>query len=213
MPPAWSAMAYLWADGRRACRRVSVLFPAISVVLALFIWWLAGSGFALASHLATQSLRNLLALDTVVVLSAQAVCEALVLNNLGLDAATTAVQGLCFGAILVGIWAWSRRRSGAASLGSWTRVNPLEAAGAVLVVASFGLIFAARGVQSSFESMRTMGWYDAMAELGAVLFVLGWWSGPMESPPPRSVEPPRRAGAPGGRAVRGRVVRGPVASH
>ena len=184
------AMAYLWADGRRACRRCRYCSRSSR-------WsWLSSSGglraadSALASHLATQSLRDLLALDTVVVLSAQAVCEALVLNNLGLDAATTAVQGLCFGAILVGIWGWSRRRSHGASLGSWPRVNPLEAAGAVLVAASFGLIFAGRGVQSSFDGLRTMGWYDAMAELGAVLFALGWWCGPIESPPPRSVEPP-----------------------
>jgi hypothetical protein len=199
-PLFWSAgyaagpvgMAYLWADGRRACRRASVLFPAGSVVLALLIWRLAGSGFALASHLRAHPLGDLVSLDAAVACSAQAVCEALVLNNLGLDAATTAVQGILFSALLVGIWAWSRRRSGAPSLESWPRVNPLEAAGAVLVAASFGMIFAARGVDSSFDGLRTMGWYDAMAELGAVLFAFGWWSGPIKSPPPRSVEPPRR---------------------
>jgi hypothetical protein len=199
-PLFWSAgyaaglvgMAYLWADGRRACRRVSLLFPAVSVVLVLFIWRLAGNGFALATHLATPPVGILLPLDAAVAHSAQAVCEALVLNNLGLDAATTAGQGIMFGALLVGIWAWSRRRSGALSLESWPRVNPLEAAGAVLVAASFGMIFTARGVESSFDGLRTMGWYDAMAELGAVLFAVGWWSGPIESPPPRLVEPPRR---------------------
>jgi hypothetical protein len=186
------AMAYLWADGRRACRRVSVLFPAVSVLLGLVVWRLAGSGFALASHLSTRSFINLLPLHAMVAHSAQAACEALILNNLGLDAATTAGQAIFFGAVLIGIWAWSRRRSDAPSLESWPRVNPLEAAGAVLVVASFGMIFAARDVASSFDGLRTMGWYDAMAELGAVLFAFGWWSGPIESPLPRSVEPPRR---------------------
>ena len=186
------AMAYIWADGRRAYRRVSVLFPAVSVVLALFIWRLAGSGFAPANHLARRTLSDLLPLDAAVAHSAQAVCEALVLNNLGLDAATTAGQAMFFGALLIGIWAWSRRRSDAPGWGSWPRVNPLEAAGAVLVAATFGMIFAARGGASAFDGLRTMGWYDAMPELGAVLFAVGWWSGPIASPPPRSVDPPRR---------------------
>jgi hypothetical protein len=199
-PLFWSAgyaaglvgMAYLWADGRRACRRAAVLFPAASVVLALFIWRFAGRGFALASHLATQPLSNLLPLDSAVAHSAQAICEALLLNNLGLDAATTTGQAIFLGALLVGIWAWTRRRPDAAGLRSWPRVNPLEAAGAVLVAASLGMIFAARGVGSPFGGLRTLGWYNAMAELGAVLFAAGWWSGPIASPLPRSVEPPRR---------------------
>ncbi len=186
------AMAYLWADGRRACRRVAVIFPAISLFLALSVWQVAGNGFALASHCAKRSLTDLLPLGAVIAHASQAVCEALVLNNLGLDAETTGLQGIAFVTLLIGLWAWSRRDSIRPGPRSWPRLNPLESAGAALVAGSFGIIFAGRGVDGSFDGLRAMGWYDAMAELGAVLFIAGWWAGPTDSPPPSSLEPPRR---------------------
>jgi hypothetical protein len=185
-------MAYLWADGRRACRRAAAMLPATSVALALLVWCVVGKGFAPASHLAARSLGDVAPVAAMVAHTVQAVCEAMVLNNLGLDAATTAGQAIVLGALLVAFWAWSRRRADPAGSGPWPRLNPLEAAGAVLVAASFGMIFAARGIDYSFEGVRGMGWYDAIAELGAVLFVAGWWTGPIDSPPPRSIEPPRR---------------------
>ena len=105
----------------------------------------------------SRPLGGVLAVDAVVAHSAQAVCEALVLNNLGLDAATTAGQALVFTALLAGLWAWSRWRPGADGSPTWPRINPLEAAGAVLVIATFGLIFAARGTESGFDSLRGAG--------------------------------------------------------
>ena len=200
-PLFWSAgyaagpvgMAYLWADGRRACRRAAVIVAASSIAVAAVVWCVAGRGFAPASHIAARPLGGVLVADAVVAHSAQAVCEALVLNNLGLDASTTPGQALLFTALLAGFWAWSRRRSGPAGSSARTRINPLEAAGAVLVVATFGLIFAARGTESTFSSLRGLGWYDAMAELGAVLFVAGWCAGSSPSPPPSAIEPPGAA--------------------
>jgi hypothetical protein len=61
----------------------------------------------------------------------------------------------------------------------------------VLVAASFGMIFAVRGTETTFDNLRALGWYDAIPELGAVLFVSGWCSGHLESPPPKVIEPPR----------------------
>jgi hypothetical protein len=196
-PLIWSAgyaaapvgMAYLWADGRRACRRAAAMLAVGMFALIVLIWSVVGRGFAPASHVAARPVGGVLAADAVLSHSAQAVCEALILNNLGLDATTTAGQALLVVALLIGCWAWSRRRSGPSGSGPWPRINPLESAGAVLVIATFGLIFAARGTESGFDSLRGLGWYDAMAELGAVLFVAGWWSGRLPSPPTGAPEP------------------------
>jgi hypothetical protein len=199
-PLIWSAgyaaapvgMAYLWADGRRPCRRAAALLAACTLALIMLVWCVVGRGFAPASHVAARPLGGVLAADAVLTHSAQAVCEALILNNLGVDAPTTAVQGLLICTLLIGIWAWSRRRSGPTGSGLWLHINPLEAAGAVLVMATLGLIFASRGTESDYNSLRGLGWYDAMAELGAVLFVAGWRSGRLPSPPSGAPEPPGR---------------------
>jgi hypothetical protein len=198
-PLIWSAgyaagpvgMAYLWADGRRACRRAAALLAVCAFAMIVLIWSLVGRGFAPASHVAARPLGGVIAADAVLTHSAQAVCEALILNNLGLDARTTAGQALLLGALLIGIWARSRRGNGSTGPGWWPRINPLEAAGAALVFTTFGLIFAARGTESDFDSLRGLGWYDAMAELGAVLFAAGWCSGPLPSPPSGRPEPLR----------------------
>jgi hypothetical protein len=201
-PLLWSAgyaagpvgMAYLWADGRRRCRRAAVVLLTSPLAVAALAWCMAGRGFAPASHLASRPLRDGLPVDAAVAHSAQAIWEALVFNNLGLDAATTAEQALLFSAMLAGIWWRSRRRPGSDGRRRWSRINPLEAAGATLVLTTFGMIFAGRGTETGFENLRGLGWYDAMAELGAVLFVSGWCSGGLPSPPPAAIVPPGRAG-------------------
>ncbi len=194
-PLFWSAgytagpvgSAYLWADGRRRCRWAAALPLAASLATAI----VTGSATAATSPLgrAGWSLRNLDRLEPAVAHTAQAVCEALVLNNLGLDAATTPGQALVLVAILAGVWIRSRRRPDPARPG--LDVRPLEAAGAVLVVANFAMIFAVRGTETTFDNLRTLGWYDAVPQLGAVLFAAGWWSGCSQSQPPRTLEPPR----------------------
>jgi hypothetical protein len=203
-PLFWSAgytagpagSAYLWADGRRGCRRAAVLPLAASLTTAIVVGMVAGPAIAAASPLgrAGWSLRDLDRLEPAMAHTAQAVCEALVLNNLGLDAATTPGQALVLIAIPAGFWMQSRRRS--EPPGPRRRPglhpSPLEAAGAVLVLANFAMIFAVRGTETTFDNLRTLGWYNAVPQLGAVLFAAGWWSGrPGPEPPPRTVEPPR----------------------
>ena len=156
------------------------------------VWYVAGRQFAPVSHVSTQSLKDALPLPAMVAHTAQAICEALILNNLGLDATTTAAQALVFCAMLAALWSWSRRRPGPADPRRWPRPNPLEASGAALVIVTLGLIFSARGTESEFDSLRGLGWYDAMAELGAVLFVCGWCAGTLPSPPPAAPAPPGR---------------------
>ncbi len=78
-----------------------------SLAMAVLVWCVAGRGFAPASHLAAAPAGRA-AGDGRGAHTAQAVCEALVLNNLGLDATTTAGQALLFCALLAGLWWWSR---------------------------------------------------------------------------------------------------------
>jgi hypothetical protein len=186
-------MVYLWADGRRASRRAAIILAVTSLALVGSVWFLAGPKFAPASHIATQPLREALPVQAMVAHTAQAICEALILNNLGLDATTTAGQALLFCALLAALWYWSRRRCRTVDRRRWPRPSPLEAAGASLVIVTFGLIFSARGTESNFDNLRALGWYDAMAELGAVLFVCGWCAGGLTSPRPASPSPPGRS--------------------
>lgn len=185
-------MAYLWADGRRICRRAAGGLAVLSAATVGLVWAVAGRGFAAVSQLADRPGGEALVAPAIVAHTAQAICEALILNNLGLDAATTEIQAVLFCALLVALWSWTRRRPGPVGARWRPRPNPLEAAGATLVVVTFGLIFAARGTESDFDSLRGLGWYDAMAELGAVLFVAGWWAGDPPSPPVGAPSPPGR---------------------
>jgi hypothetical protein len=185
-------IAYLWADGRRRARRAAVILAVTSLLMVGLVWSIAGRGFSPAAHVASQPAGDVLPLPAMVAHTAQAVCEALVLNNVGLDATTTSAQAILFCALLAALWWRSRRRSAAASPRRRPRPNPLESAGAALVIITFGLIFSARGTESDFDSLRALGWYDAMGELGAVLFVCGWCSGDLPSPPTAAPMPPGR---------------------
>jgi hypothetical protein len=199
-PLFWSAgyaagpvgTAYLWADGRRACRHAAVLLATCTIALFALVWCSVGREFAPASRLAPRSLRRALPVGPVVAHSAQAVSEALIFNNLGLDAATTPGQAWVYCALLGAVWARTRRPSATSGPLSCPRLHPLEAAGAVAVVANFGMIFAARGTETDFDNLRMLGWYDAIAELGAVLFVAGWCSARRPSPPQVAPEPAGR---------------------
>jgi len=184
-------LAYLWADGRRSCRIAAALPLAASAVVATLVWGVAGRAIGTATHLTARSFRDVWALPTVLAHTAQAVWEALVLNNFGLEGETTAGQAIVLCSLLAGIWVWSRRRRATPREGPWFRASPLEAAGAVLVIANFGLVFAVRGTETTFDNLRALGWYDAIPQLGAVLFAAGWWSGRLESSPATSIQPPR----------------------
>jgi hypothetical protein len=177
-------LAYLWSDRRRSYRIAAMLPPAASVATAAVVWGLEGPAIAASARLAERPPLAISDLPVVLGHIAQAVVEKLVLNNFGLDALAAPAQSvvLCF--LLLGAWALTRG-------GRWPVPNPLETAGAMLVFANFGLIFALRGTRMTYDGLRALGWYDAIPQLGAVLFAAGWWSGRIDSPPPRSLAPPR----------------------
>ncbi len=111
------------------------------------------------------------------------------LGNLGLEAHTTPMQGLVLTLGLVILWGGRRWRRGQGPFGSSFAFNPMECAGAALVLGSYLVEWTFRGY-FDFIYLRTINlyaivpWYDAIPQIGAVLFAMGWWSGP------------RRAGGP-----------------
>src|SRR5262249_29349441 len=54
-----------------------------------------------------------------------------------------------------------------------------------------GMIFAVRGIETTFDNLRALGWYDAIPQLGAILFAAGWWSGHPTSTHPSALASPR----------------------
>lgn len=142
------------------------------------------------------------------VITAQAIPENLVLANLGLDAPTTPIQGLVLTLCLILLWASRRLRPQTAAVPParaatdsaspdvapqdvagrrwfWPSFtfNPLECAGAATVVGCYLLEWTFRGY-FEYHYLRTLTpytivpWYDVIPQIGAVLFAMGWWSGP-----------------------------------
>ncbi len=165
--------AYLWADGRPRSRALALLLLGASAAIVALAW-LAGAG--------TPGLR-LSAIEAAVVHSSQALGEAIVLNNIGLDARTTPTQAIALVGGFAALWGWSRRGS---------PIRPLEAAGATMALGTLAMIFAARGVDEDFRELRPFGWYHAMADLGAILFACAWSARPTPSPASTIATPTRR---------------------
>jgi hypothetical protein len=176
--------AYLWADGRRRCR-VAAVIPLIgSAITAGFVWWSAAREIAAAGpRWPDWFLRGFHAIH----LTAQAITEFLMMGNLGLDSTSpvTPGQGIVFCSALALVWVACRRGPGRGRLGP----TPLEAAGAMLVVVGFIMVFTARG-SHDFENLRALGWYHSIPQLGAVLFAFGWYSSSSISPPTLQLRQP-----------------------
>jgi hypothetical protein len=96
----------------------------------------------------------------------QGITETLILANLGLDAVTAPAQAIALVAVLAGTWFWSR--------GGFRGLHPLETSGAVVVVGSYWLVYFFRG-NFPYSSLRDLGWYNAIPQIGAALFAAGWW--------------------------------------
>ncbi len=182
-PAIWSGgfaagvvgMAYLWADGRSRCRKAALVPPLMSLVYAGVVVLVAGN--AVLGSIRDQQARDPRPTRPWRGLThtAQAIPESLVFKNLGLDAATTPAQGVVFCLALAIAWAWSRRS---------VRPNTLEASGMSLVVTAYLLALTFRG-GFEFASLRSLGWYNTMPQIGWVLFLSGWWAGPALREPGR----------------------------
>jgi hypothetical protein len=185
-----AGFVYLWSDRRRSCRLAAVAPLAASALTAGLVWCAAGPEIARSTQFVNSALPEIFQLPRLLTHVTQAISEKLLLNNLGLDAPTAPVQSVVLSAGLLALWVWTRRARGRREPGPLRRPNPLETAGAALILANYALVFAARGREMTYDNLRALGWYDCIPLLGAALFAAGWRSGRIDSPPRRSVEPP-----------------------
>jgi hypothetical protein len=108
--------------------------------------------------------------------TAQALVEACLFGNLGVEALTTPGQAIALLVALAAFHAWSRGEPG--------RFRPLEAAGVATAVTSGLVEFLFRG-NFPYSSLRPLGWYFAIPQVGTVLFLAGWWAALRDVPPKR----------------------------
>ncbi|MGC8641503.1 MAG: hypothetical protein ACP5XB_16685 [Isosphaeraceae bacterium] len=172
------AAVYLWLDGRRRCRWAAAvpLFATVAAVTLSLI--LGGSKIDSTVSFHGRTTREAARPISGILHTAQAIPENLILANLGLRAHTTELQGLVLTAMILGLWASRRLRQG-----GWRAFNPLECTGVALVLGAYLVEWTVRGYLP-FQSLRTINlgmivpWYDVIPQMGAVLFVVGWFSRP-----------------------------------
>ena len=99
--------------------------------------------------------------------TAQVLIEACVCGNFGLDVITTPRQAVALLTVLSALYVWSRRGAG-----PW---NSLEATGTVVALGSCLLIYFFRA-NMPYTSLRALGWYHTIPQVGTILFGAGWWS-------------------------------------
>ncbi len=179
------AAVYLWFDGRRRCRlAAAVPLVATAVTVGLFLLLAArpmDSTVSFHGRTVAEAANPVQGLVT----TAQAIPHSLVFANLGLDADPSPIQGIMLTLTLLAFWASRRWRRPDAGAGSWPSFafNPLECAGAATVLGCYLLEWTFRGYLD-YEYLRTINpymivpWYDLIPQVGAVLFAVGWWSGP-----------------------------------
>src|SRR5271157_3326547 len=159
------AAVYLWSRGQPRDRRAAVAILVLTGCLAGLLVRSVSRQIEQAIESGRRRFGVVEKATQAVRSTAIAIPEVLVLRNLGIDAALTGAQGVVLCCALG--WWWSRTGPG--------RASRLEAAGAVLVVGSYLMVYYFRGYMPH-EDMRSVGWYHGIPEIGAVLFAAGWWS-------------------------------------
>jgi hypothetical protein len=180
-------LAYLWADARPRDRLAGLVPMGAVLLTALVVVAVSGRQIAQSGVFRDGSPGQAIRPLNGIVYTAQAIPEILVFQNLGLSVATDAPQGAVLCLALIVLWAGAR--------GFPFRPNSLEAAGAVMAALGFALVYTGRGGMQ-FDSLRGLGWYAAIPQVGAVLFAAGWCAGrpsPADSAP-GSLRPPTRLG-------------------
>jgi hypothetical protein len=173
------AAIYLWVGGRRRGRWVAGV-PLFASLLAVAASLTLGGGkidstVSFHGRTTSQAARP----REGILHTAQAIPENLIVANLGLRARTTQTQGIVMSLLILGFWSARRWRQGGAGA-----FNPLECTGMALALGSYFLEWTVRGY-FDFDLLRTLNmgyivpWYDTIPQIGAVLFLAGWFSGPM----------------------------------
>jgi hypothetical protein len=224
---------YLWFDGRRRCRlAASVPLAATALTVALMLSMATrpmDSTVSFHGRTIGEAANPIQGAIT----TAQAIPESLIFANLGVDAETTPIQGFALTLGLIALWAsrrWRRNPGAHAALSAGALAiapeasrpvpagasprpalpsfafNPLESAGAAIVLGCYLLEWTFRGY-FEYHNLRTISpyvivpWYDLIPQVGAVLFAVGWWTGPFRAAGPalrgdeRRPAPPLRSAA------------------
>ncbi len=156
--------AYLrFRDDEPKTRRAAVLMLAASILVAGAIAIVAANrqGFLEPkgdlSFILTHIHRGILH-------TCQGFIELLILGNLGLDVETGAIQSFMFTLFCILIWLRFKSKR--------FRPTPLEAAGATTAILGLWLPYTFRSAEP-FALLRGLGWYAAIPQIGAALFVIG----------------------------------------
>jgi hypothetical protein len=174
-PAVWSggliagpaAIAYLWVRQRAGARGAIALLGIVTIVPVLVVLVLSQRHLQ-ATPIVWEHHQGLLPRPIQALLhSAQALVESCLFGNFGLVAITTPRQALAVLVVLGAFWAWTR--------GGFRGITPLEAAGATVAMGSCVLVYVFRG-NLPYSSLRSLGWYHAIPEMGAIVFAAGWWS-------------------------------------
>jgi hypothetical protein len=160
--------AALWVDSRPQCRRAAVAMLIATSVVAAAIVWLSRDYIHQTSIVWERHIELWPRPVQAVLHTCQAIAEALLFQNLGLDAISSPFQAVVIVGCVGGLWYASR--------GRFSRATPLEAAGAVVVAVSALMTYFFRG-NLPFSSVRPVVWYYLMPQVGAVLLAAGWWAG------------------------------------
>lgn len=185
---------YLWCDGRSRCRWAAVAPVVATVVMAGGCLALGASKMDVTISFHGRTVEQALDPWRGVTHTLQAIPENLVFGNLGLSPETTAGQGIALTAGLLLIWAWSRRSTRwiegepegmgrarkrwwrAISTLPWPRPRPLEAAGGLLVLSAYLVEWSFRSYLPWSSLRLIVPWYDAIPQIGFILFLSGWWT-------------------------------------
>ena len=172
-PAVWSggllagpaAVAYLGFNKKRNRAAPALVLTAITIGSALFILSLS-HGQIRDAEIVWEKRGDVWPRPVQAFLhTAHALVEACVCGNLGLDVTTTERQAVALLFVLAVFHAWSRR-----GRGPW---NSLERSGATIALGSCLLIYFFRGNQP-YSSLRSLGWYHTIPQVGAILFGAGW---------------------------------------
>ncbi len=174
-PAVWSggllagpaAVAYLTFAKERRPVRPALLLTVVSLISALLVIALAWGRIRESKIVWEPRLEVWPRPIQAILHTTQALVEACVCGNLGLEVATTERQAMALLFALIVFHAWSRRGAG--------RWNSLEATGATIAVGSCLLVYFFRG-NMPYRELRALGWYHAIPQIGAILFAAGWWS-------------------------------------
>jgi hypothetical protein len=189
-----AAAVYLWADGRRRCRLAALVPFAATVVTIIVTLIVAARRMDSTTSFHGHTIREAINPIQGLFHTSQAIPENLVFGNLGLTVLTTPSQGVLLTLGLFAAWGsrWWRHRLGSTKPDGLlhqigfarthvSRFNPLECAGAVIIIGSYLMEWTFRGYLE-YQFLRTLNarfvvpWYDTIPQIGAVLMVAGWWS-------------------------------------